>query len=148
MCGGVEYSKSGENLKIYFPNPKAALPLLTDTGNVSWVTWGNREETSHMPNGGWARLDSIYAHKWKKYHPRPVIIPVSGYMEKDHDKKSHWFELGEGMALQGLLAEYKDEQRVYVVTVDTPPEFAWVHDRWPRLVKVDKPLTFHHSELP
>jgi hypothetical protein len=65
MCGGVEYSKSGENLKIYFPNPKAALPLLTDTGNVSWVTWGNREETSHMPNGGWARLDSIYAHKWK-----------------------------------------------------------------------------------
>jgi putative SOS response-associated peptidase YedK len=141
MCGGVEFNENGEKIKIYFPSPKAALPLLTHTGNVSWVTWGRRDvESDKMPRGGWARLDSIYAMKWKKYHPRPVIIPVSSYMEKDHDGKSHWFELGKGMAIQGLLAEYGDEQRVYVVTVDAPPEFSWVHDRWPRLVKLHGPV--------
>ena len=37
-----------------------------------------------------------------------------------------------------LLAERKGESRVYVVTEDTPPEYSWIHDRWPRLRKVDK----------
>ncbi len=40
------------------------------------------------------------------------------------------------MVIQGLLAERNGEQRVYVVTVNTPPEYHWIHDRWPRLVKL------------
>ncbi|WP_292956690.1 hypothetical protein [Nitrosomonas sp.] len=40
------------------------------------------------------------------------------------------------MAIQGLLAERKEEKRVYVVTIDTPPEYAWIHDHWPRLVRL------------
>ena len=31
------------------------------------------------------------------------------------------------MAIQGLLAERDDEMRIYVVTINTPPEYAWIH---------------------
>ena len=37
------------------------------------------------------------------------------------------------MAIQALLAERDGEQRVYVVTEETPHEYHWIHDRWPRL---------------
>lgn len=57
-------------------------------------------------------------------------------MEKDHDKQSHRVTLASGMAIQVLLAERNGEQRVYVVTEETPPKYQWIHDRWPRLRKV------------
>ena len=68
-------------------------------------------------------------------HPRPVQIPVQSYMEKDHERQSHWFEVPPGQVIQGLLASHEEEARGYVVTVDTPAEFHWIHDRWPRLVE-------------
>jgi putative SOS response-associated peptidase YedK len=40
------------------------------------------------------------------------------------------------MMIQGLLAERDKEIRVYVVTIDAPPEYVWIHDRWPRLVRL------------
>ncbi|PXW81016.1 hypothetical protein C8R34_1406 [Nitrosomonas sp. Nm84] len=40
------------------------------------------------------------------------------------------------MEIQGLLAERGDEMRVYVVAINTPPEYVWIHDRWPRLVRL------------
>ncbi|WP_244531971.1 hypothetical protein [Nitrosomonas aestuarii] len=108
------------------------------SGDVTWVTWGNRkqEANSNFPNGGWARLNSIYAGKWKPWHPRPVLIAADQFMEKDQDAQSHWIPLDQRMVIQGLLAERKKEQRVYVVTIDTPPEYAWIHDRWPRLLRL------------
>lgn len=134
MCGGIQY----QDQKIYFPQNDARLPVLLRSGGVTWVTWGNRKKEANrdFPNGGWARLDSIKAGKWKPWHPRPVLIFADQFMEKDHEEKSHWIELDKKMAIQGLLAERKEEQRVYVVTVDTPPEYAWIHDRWPRLVRL------------
>ena len=36
----------------------------------------------------------------------------------------------------GEEAERNNELRVYVVTIATPPEYAWIHDRWPRLRKL------------
>ncbi len=82
-------------------------------------------------------MDSIKAGKWKPWHPRPVLIAADQFMEKDHDDQSHWIPLDKRMAIQGLLAERKEEKRVYVVTMDTPPEYAWIqHDRWPRLVRL------------
>jgi len=65
-----------------------------------------------------------------------VLIPAESFMEKDHDKQSHWITLATGMAIQALLAERDGEQRVYVVTEETPSEYHWIHDRWPRLRKV------------
>ena len=45
-----------------------------------------------------------------------VLIPAESFMERDHDKQSHWISLAPGMAIQALLAERDGEQRVYVAT--------------------------------
>lgn len=134
MCGGIEYQGN----KIYFPQPEAKLPIKLRHGDVVWVLWGKRqnEGPGKFPNGGWARLDSIKAGKWKPWHPRPVLIPADSFMEKDNEKKSHWIVLESGMMIQALLAERGGEKRVYVVTEETPKDYQWIHDRWPRLVRV------------
>ena len=134
MCGGIEYQ--GE--KIYFPQPGARLPVRLRDGSVTWIAWGRRKDEAigKFPNGGWARLDSIKMGKWKPWHPKPVLIPIESFLEKDHNKQSHWITLATNMFLQGLVAERNGEQRVYIVTEETPPEYHWIHDRWPRLIKV------------
>lgn len=134
MCGGIEY----QGKKIYFPNPDARLPVRLRNGEVTWITWGRRqnEAVGEFPNGGWARLNSIKAGKWKPWHPKPVLIVTDQFMEKDQKGESHWIPLDNRMVIQGLLAKRKEKTRVYVVTINTPPEHAWIHDRWPRLVRL------------
>ena len=56
-------------------------------------------------------------------------------MEKDHNKDSHWFDLEEGQFVQGLVADYNTEKRVYVVTVEPDPFTRQIHDRWPRIIE-------------
>ena len=88
---------------------------------------------------GWARIDSIKAGKWKPWHPGPVLIPAENFMEKDQDKQSHWITPAPSMAIQALLAEHNGEQRVCVVTEETPPEYHWIYDHWPRLQRLPEP---------
>ncbi len=134
MCGGIQYQEH----KIYFPQHEARLPVLLRSGGVSINSPCTREKEAigQFPNGGWARLNSIKSGKWKPWHPKPVLIPADRFMEKDPDGNSQWIKMDKTMAIQGLLAERKQEQRVYVVTIGTPPEYAWIHDRWPRLVRL------------
>jgi len=73
-------------------------------------------------------VDSIKASKWKPWRPRLVLIVVDQFMEKNHDGQSHWIPIDNRMAIQGLLAERKEDAWFYAVTIDTPPEYAWVHD--------------------
>jgi putative SOS response-associated peptidase YedK len=144
MCGGVKYTdKSGKEWKVYFPSPKAAIPVLKRDGDVEWVTWGKRKEeaVNNFPNGGWARLDSVKSGKWERFHPQPVLLPVQAFMEKDHERKSHWINVMPGHAIQGLLANHENEIRLYVVTADTPAEYNWIHDRWPQLVELNGATT-------
>lgn len=138
MCGGVEiagqYTNTGQPVKVYFPNPKAALPVLQPDGSVEWITWGRRrEQPGRLPATGWARVDSITAGKWARYQPQEVRMPAVRFMEKDPARQSHWFDLQPGQVLEGLLLEGGEERRVYVVTSDPPEGLEWVHDRWPRL---------------
>ena len=134
MCGGIEY----QDQKIYFPQSDAHLPVRLRDGNVTWITWGRRKDEAigKFPNGGWARLDSIKSGKWKPWHPRPILIVANQFMEKDHDKQSHWITLAPNMGIQALLAERGGEQRANIVTEGTPSEYHWIHDRWPRLVRL------------
>jgi putative SOS response-associated peptidase YedK len=64
-------------------------------------------------------------------------------MEKDEQGVSHWFDMEAHIVIQGLVAERNEQQLVYVVTEPPPPEYAWIHDRYPRLVKLkhDSPMT-------
>ena len=134
MCGGVYYEYLEEHVRVYFPNPKAMLPVRKKDGSVVLMPWGRRkEQPGALPMGGWARLDSIHAGRWDKWFPVPVRLPIVSFMEKDIEGNSHWYDLTKGKYIQGLIAKNGGEQRVYVVTVQ--PEMAdAVHDRWPRII--------------
>ena len=114
--------------------PGAMLPVVMKNHETALLVWGRREhEAGNLPLGGWARHESILKGTWNKYQPVPVKIAVAAFMEKDKQKKSHWFDLEPGQVIQGLLARAADgQQRVYVVTVE--PEDKSIHDRWPRIV--------------
>lgn len=133
MCGAVQYIHHGEVIKVYFPNPKALLPVLKKDGDIELVPWGRRkEQEGRLPQGGWARLESIDQGVWKKWSPTPVKIIVDRFMEKDLDRISHWFDMKPGEWIQGLVAHRDDERRVYVVTVESEPDA--IHHRWPRIL--------------
>ena len=135
MCGGVRYTIKKEIVRVFFPNPNAKLPIIMRDGNVSLLPWGRRkEQTGNLPLGGWARLESIDAGKWDYLRPRPVKIAVDAFMEKDHNKDSHWCDMESGTFIQGLYAFKNNEARIYVVTVEPDPLKKQIHDRWPRIV--------------
>lgn len=139
MCGGARYiDQAGKDWKVYFPNPKAALPVKRGR-DVEWVRWGRRKEENltGFVQGGWARQASIEIGKWERYSPESVQLAVIAFMEKDADRNSHWIDVPKGRAIEGLIVRFDDEARLYVVTEDTPREFAWVHDRWPRIVALN-----------
>ena len=138
MWGGVRYTDSdGKLWSIYFPNPKAALPIIRPSG-VQWMKWGkHREETlPGFVQGGWARSDSVEMRIWDKYDPEFVLLAPEKFMQKDGDKVSHWFDVPPGKAIQGLVAHVDNEERVYVITESVPVELAWLHDRWPSMVDI------------
>jgi hypothetical protein len=134
VCGGVYYLIDGQEVRTYFPNPKARLPVRKKDGGVELLPWGRRkEQAGNLPLGGWARLESIYEGRWDKWFPKAVKIQVSQFMEKDIEGNSHWFDITRGKFIQGLVARREQERRVYVVTVTPEMEDA-VHPRWPRIV--------------
>lgn len=129
-CGPIH--QYGQPVRVYFPNPKAALPVLLGDGNVEWVAWGRRrEQPGKLPATGWARVDSITAGKWARYQPGEVQIPAERFMEKDPARQSHWFDPLSGQVIEGLLVEAEEERRVYVIMAEPPEGLERVHERWP-----------------
>ena len=123
MCGGVEAREADKVWKIYFLNPKAALPvLLEDSGQLDWITWGRRtEQPGYGPTGGWAKLSTVQSGGWAKYYPRRGLAMVQRFMEKEgqpgeKNRPSHWFDVPEGCALECLVIGEGEQRRVYVVT--------------------------------
>ncbi|MEJ2530121.1 MAG: hypothetical protein P8Z39_08740 [Gammaproteobacteria bacterium] len=134
MCGGVYYLINGEEVRTYFPNPKACLPVKKRSGGIELLPWGRRKgQAGDLPLGGWARLDSIYAGRWDRWFPTPVKLMASQFMEKDIEGQSNWYDITPGKWIQGLVARYNSERRVYVVTI-TPEREDAVHERWPRIL--------------
>lgn len=122
---------------VYFSHAKAMLPVKLKNGELKLVTWGRREnENSEMPLGGWARLAHIKNGtdtQWNMYFPKPVKIPILKFMEKNFENKSCWYEVTKGKYMQGLLARYENEYRVYIVTID-PEDLLNCHYRWPHII--------------
>jgi hypothetical protein len=134
MCGGVYYSVNGQEVRVYFPNPKAMLPVRTRRGSTHLLAWGRRhDQAGELPPGGWARLDTIYSGRWDRWFPVPVKLPITSFMEKDFEGRSHWYDLTRGQWVQGLVARHRQERRVYVVTIEPELPDA-VHERWPRIM--------------
>ena len=134
MCGAISFEDNGELVNVYFPNPRAMLPVLTKQQERVKLPWGRRKnQTGNLPMGGWARLDSIHQGRWNKYFAKPVKLAVSAFMEKDIEGTPHWYPIIKGQYLQGLLAQYGGERRIYVVTI-TPQREDSLHERWPRII--------------
>ena len=134
MCGGVLYQYKGQDVRTFFPNPRSTLPVKTRSGEIQLLPWGRRQnQIGKLPLGGWARLESVYAGRWDRWFPKPVKLQVAGFMEKDIEGHSHWYELTRGQWIQGLVARVQHEQRIYVVTIEPEREDA-VHERWPRIL--------------
>ncbi len=134
MCGGVYYTCQGQDIRVYFPNPKAMLPVRKRSGENELLPWGRRKvQSGKLPLGGWARLDAIYAGRWDYWRPVPVKLMVKSFMEKDIENNSHWYDLVSGQWIQGLVARDGYERRIYVVTVE-PEMVDAIHNRWPRIM--------------
>ncbi len=131
MCSGVEH----EGQMHLWKDAEVRLPVLMRDGSTTWVRWGERHGVpSPFFQGPCARLESVREGKWRRFQPRAVRIPVERYMERDQKSKPYWVRLEAGQYLQGLIATWGDEQRVYVVTVEAPAEYRHVQERWPRVV--------------
>lgn len=131
MCSGIEY----QSQMYLWQNSDVRLPVQMRDGSVSWIKWGERHGIrSPFFQGPCARLESVKAQKWARFHPRAVKIPMERYMERDIRAKPYWVKADEGSFLQGLLARWGNEHRVYVVTTETPAEFQHIQPRWPRVV--------------
>ena len=134
MCSSVYYSIRDQDIRVYFPSPKARLPVKVRSGDTITLAWGRRhQQAGTLPLGGRAHLDSIYAGHWDRWFPVAVKIPVKSFMEKDLEGHGHWYDLTKGQWIQGLVARHRQERRIYVVTIE--PELAEaIHDRWPRIM--------------
>jgi hypothetical protein len=137
MPEAVIFTQDNKIYTMHFTNVKAALPVKLKNGAYQLVTWGRREsENSEMPMGGWARLSNIKNDKntqWNLYSPKPVQVPVEKFMEKNFEGKSCWYEVTKGKCIQGLLARYENEYRVYIITID-PEDLTNCHYRWPNII--------------
>jgi putative SOS response-associated peptidase YedK len=144
MCAAIEFNAT----PIYFKDAPE-LPVLCRDGSVRWIQWGCPYGSSdaRAPQGACARIESILDGKWRKYHPRPVKIVCSAFMERDGKKAAHWFPVAAGQFIQGALIELAgDAERrsiVYVVTEPAAAEVARIHDRQPRLVARSSPDDGH-----
>ena len=78
MCAGLEYIEPQSKVwKVYFPSPKALLPVALSNGTVEWIKWGRRKEEK-------------------------VILTAQRFMEKDAEKVLHWIEVSQGFAIKHL----------------------------------------------
>lgn len=137
MAEAVIFNFQNKTYTVSFKQRNAALPVKLKNGETKLVTWGRREnDNSEMPLGGWARLSSIKNNKenrWHLYQPKPVQIYIEKFMEKDFEGISRWYEVTKGKCIQGLLAQYENEYRLYIVTID-PEDLMNCHYRWPHII--------------
>ncbi|MCB5185134.1 hypothetical protein LG201_07945 [Methylobacillus gramineus] len=139
MCRGVKFTDaSGLETKILFPHLTSALPIKYKDGKIKWLRWGNNleEKEGGFFVGGWARKTSLDQGKWDKLKPEKVNIMAHEFMGKDQSRISHWIDIPEGHAIQGVIATHHNERRIYVVTTEPPEEYAWIGDRWPLIAPV------------
>ncbi len=146
MCGGVGFKiknipetelkkyyspelikrfQTTDRVESFFWNKNPVLPVKSKIG-IELLEWGNKDEQLKLPLTGWAKLESLNAHKWDYLKPEIVDLPVdSGY------EKKTWFDLPRGV--KGIMVKKGEAQRVYMITKEADENYKKQtgHDREP-----------------
>ena len=118
-----------EQLGTWFESHRRAPCLLLRRRQPEW----SREVIS----GRELRPVRGHTKQWASYEPRPVLILASRIIQIDPVRMGPaYFPLGRGEFIQCLLASIGDHQRVYVVTVPAPAQYAGRWADWPRVVGI------------
>ncbi|NWL77450.1 hypothetical protein DM872_11365 [Pseudomonas taiwanensis] len=133
MCHSVEvsglFTAEGSRQLINYPDADAALPIHDPQRGVVWIPWGRRsQEHGELPATGWLQGEGVLPEGWDRFNPASVLARVERFMEMTHDGEPRWFDMEDGKLLQCVLLRHGHEQRVYVVTTESPDE---QHRSWP-----------------
>ncbi|KAA0259519.1 hypothetical protein FHQ18_01185 [Deferribacter autotrophicus] len=138
MCAGLLFRESlnKTEFNVFFPRPYAKIHFINETGEKDIALWGLRNEKEKeelkvdLPITGWAKIESIKKGYWNKFNPQKVYIPAIKFMEKDSQKKSHWFELKDNEFILALLVKQNNIKVCYIITKPAPEKYKFIHDRW------------------
>lgn len=134
MCYAVKYYFNGKIFADRFARRHSKLPVLDARGELRFFPWGrHREESGQLPLGGWVWRDRITAGLWDPFYPHFVTIPAVKFMERDFEDRSYWFDIVPGQCIEGVMASFNTERRVYIATL-LPERFDTVFGRWPYLI--------------
>lgn len=136
MCEAVLYDYLGQLRKSFYTNTNAKLLVLATFERIKLITWGKRElEQNSFPIGGTLYREDIINGKYDFFFPKPVRLSVAKFHIKDNEGKKHWYEVINGLFMQGVLLNNNSELRVYVVTISPiTPDASF--NFWPRLLYI------------
>lgn len=134
MARAVRFSFDCKDWEVHFTSEKARLPIQLRSGELELITWGRRRgERGKLPFGGWARFQQVQGDRWARHHPQSVRIAVQSFMEVDIGGNKQWFPLVAGQFIRGIVCRVDNEQRLYVVVMESSPDEAYF-EQWPRII--------------
>lgn len=123
MCHKIIFEHNKKDIEVEFFEDNAQLPFVSREGETKFGSWGRRKHQSgNLPLGGFALLDDIYSRQWKEFSPKSVKLPIKSFMVNNIETKNHWYHLSRNRWIQGLLATYDNEHRLYIVTLTLDDE--------------------------
>jgi hypothetical protein len=137
MCRAVIYAHGSQQKTVYFPQKDAKLPVRTRKGGCTLIPWGRRkDEPGILPMGSHIDLNVLQQGEWDEYLIKPVKLPILSFQQLDIEGNAQWFIVTAGQWVQGVLAELREERRVYIVTI-IPNRPDRLYEYWPRLININ-----------
>lgn len=134
MIMAVKIDRGPRINTVGFAHAKAILPFYETNHSLKWLPWGRRHfEAGNLPLGGWVKITALNQGEWDEFFPKYVRIPALSFMDRDIEGTCHWHDLVKGHYLQGIMANFNRERRIYLVIL-TPKERDSLYERWPNIV--------------
>jgi len=123
---------------VKFNTPGAMLPFIDENSTARLIVWGRRrDELGDLPFGPNATLAHIEAGWWDNFNLEYVPIPYTGFMEQNFAGVYKWHKNTNTNALhlQGVIASFDMERRLYIVIDKADHEKQPFHEKWPRILQ-------------
>ena len=134
MIRAVKYHFDERDWESRFSNPQSKLPVRDKQGQIVLKTWGRRPtDKGRLPLGSIARMAHFQSGRWNAYFPKSVRVMVKEFCVVDVAGNERWYGLPKGQFIHGICASYDAELRIYILSLDSPPEEA-EFETWPRIL--------------